>query len=250
MMDKQLIKLRFTKAIESYSKTAIVQQQIARKLIQLMMKKLPNQLGDVFEIGCGTGVYSYLLNNHFRFDNIILNDICPEVNELLSTKLQTKFSFLGGDAEEIVFPKQVELITSSSSIQWFDNREKFFVKSYESIQKGGFLTFSTFGFKNLKEIQSITNISLSYPSLEQLKGELLKANFEILYSEEELIELKFESPNAVLRHLKNTGVTGVSRQHWTKSKLASFSKTYRAQFSNESNVLLSFHPLYIIAQKK
>jgi len=55
----------------------------------------------------------------------------------------------------------------------------------------------------------------------------------------------------VLKHLKQTGVTGTEKRIWTRSRLQSFCKEYTTRFSDAAgNVNLTYHPIYIIARKK
>ena len=91
---------------------------------------------------------------------------------------------------------------------------------------------------------------LDYLSVEELQA-LLSPRFDILYAEEEVISLPFPTPQAVLKHLKQTGVTGTEKRMWTRSRLQSFCKEYTTRFSDAAgNVSLTYHPIYIIARKK
>ena len=65
------------------------------------------------------------------------------------------------------------------------------------------------------------------------------------------LSLPFPSPQAVLKHLKQTGVTGTEKRMWTRSRLQSFCKEYTTRFSDAAgNVSLTYHPIYIIERKK
>ena len=54
----------------------------------------------------------------------------------------------------------------------------------------------------------------------------------------------------VLRHLKDTGVTGIRPCHWTRKKLADFSMRYAGRYAApDGGVTLTYHPIYIICVK-
>jgi hypothetical protein len=96
----------------------------------------------------------------------------------------------------------------------------------------------------------LTGISLRYPTLDNLRLSL-SDSFDLIYSHEELQKLTFKTPAEVLRHLKATGVTGISKQRWTKAKLSHFSNQYEKLFQSEKEgITLTYHPVYIIIKKK
>ena len=114
----------------------------------------------------------------------------------------------------------------------------------------GLLAFSTFGATNMHEIRQLTGHGLDYPSIKELQA-LLSPGFDILHAEEEVISLPFPTPQAVLKHLKQTGVTGTEKRMWTRGRLQSFCEEYTTRFSDAAgNVSLTYHPIYIIARKK
>jgi malonyl-CoA O-methyltransferase len=70
-----------------------------------------------------------------------------------------------------------------------------------------------------------------------------------VYAEEETIEQHFATPKDVLRHLKETGVTGIRSRHWTPRQLMEFCNRYTEMFGSGHDVALTYHPIYIIAKK-
>ena len=77
-MDKQLISKRFSKAIATYPQEANVQRQIADKMIHLLTKHISFPCSKVIEFGCGTGIYSRMLLQALRPEELFLNDLCPD----------------------------------------------------------------------------------------------------------------------------------------------------------------------------
>lgn len=231
-MNKTIIAERFSKAISTYPREANVQRQIANKMIRLLQKHIPSPCPKVIEFGCGTGIYSRMLLHTLRPEELLLNDLCPEMRYCCEDLLREKqVSFLSGDAETISFPDKSTLITSCSALQWFDSPEEFFKRCNTLLHSQGYFAFSTFGKKNMKEIRELTGKGLPYRSKKELEA-ALSFHFDILYSEEELIPLSFEDPMKVLYHLKQTGVNGLSaqsslypkheKQTWTRRDLQHF----------------------------
>ena len=314
-IDKALVARRFAHARDTYGSEARVQQQVAEKMLRLLTAHAcisaaaPGGNGDrqqprnaalsfrhIAEFGCGTGCYSRLLLRTLQPETLLLNDLCPEMEECIhdlltgggrlprapqagnasgvlydadvelygaetpsestkaplygSSPATTAVSFLPCDAETLDFPQGTDLITSCSTLQWFADTERFFARCHRFLSDGGILAFSTFGKKNMREIHALTGHGLEYLSLDNLKV-LLSPRFEILYAEEEIVSLPFGTPLEVLRHLKQTGVTGTEKKVWTRGRLQSFCDEYIRMCGNDDrSVSLTYHPIYVIARKR
>ena len=258
-MDKRLIAERFAKARGTYDREARVQQQVAENMMRLVCQYAGDETAcfrKVVEFGCGTGSYSALLLHTLKPETLLLNDLCPEMDECVDGLRHPQepsggqVRFVAGDAEELDFPEGTDLMTSCSTLQWFNDPGAFFTRCHQALVADGLLAFSTFGATNMHEIRQLTGHGLDYLSVEELQA-LLSPGFDILHAEEEVISLPFPTPQAVLKHLKQTGVTGTEKRMWTRSRLQSFCKEYTTRFSDAAgNVSLTYHPIYIIARKK
>ena len=220
-MDKRLIAERFARARDTYSREARVQQQVAEKMLRLLTEHT-SLFHRIVEFGCGTGSYSRLLLDKLQPESLLLNDLCPEMRECLADLLpQNMVQFIPGDAEALDFPEGTDLITSCSTLQWFNDPEAFFARCHRFLSEDGYLAFSTFGAENMREIHTLTGHGLEYLQIETLK-ELLAPHFETVYAEEEIVSLPFNTPLQVLQHLKETGVTGTEKKVWTRGRLQTF----------------------------
>lgn len=252
-IDKLQIAQRFSKARQSYNDHAVVQKQICQHLMHLMLQNVPSQhFKQVLEIGCGSGRLSHLMQQHLQIDQLILNDLYPEIQQYF--KQADGLEWLIGDIEQLPLPQFVDLAVSSSALQWMSDLKALIQRVYQALQPNGFFCFSTFGPQNLQEIKALTGQGLSYFSLEYIQQFLLSQGFEILHVSESLHSLNFEHPRQVLQHLKATGVTAVASDYrWTKQSLAQFYQNYQ-QYSqcNEAGLTeyqLSYHPIYCIARR-
>ncbi|MDR0573245.1 MAG: malonyl-ACP O-methyltransferase BioC [Tannerella sp.] len=249
-MDKELIIRRFAKASASYEEEATVQRQIAVKMASLLTSHI--NLGHcrkILEIGCGTGIFSRILINRLKPEQMLLNDICPEMHEQLKDIINDRVLFKSGDAETCPFHEKYNLVASCSTIQWFKDPGAFFLRIHRLLTAEGLLAFSTFGNDNIREVSSLTGQRLSYLSPEELKNKL-SARYHLLHVSEEKILKRFKNPKEILYHLKRTGVTGIGQQQWTRDHLIRFCDKYRMLYNDKEEVILTYHPIYIIAQKK
>jgi len=244
----------FEKAAKSYTEHAIAQKQICQNLIRLMQEHLSEKsLDNVFEIGCGSGNLSHLLMQNFQIKQLFLNDLYPEVQQHFSES--KKLQWLIGDIEQLDLPQSLNLIASSSALQWICDLDAIFKKCSDALTQHGYLCFSTFGQQNLKEIKALTGQGLDYLSIESIQEKLMQQGFEILHLEESIEMLTFQQPKQILQHLKATGVTATASQHrWSKQSLQQFYQDYQ-QFSEldqcgQRHYQLSYHPIYCIARSK
>ena len=252
-IDKLKVAQRFEKAAQSYTQHAVVQKQICQNLIGLIQEHLSEKsLDRVFEIGCGSGNLSHLLMQNFQIKQLFLNDLYPEVQQYFSES--KKLQWLIGDIEQLDLPQSLDLIASSSALQWICDLDAIFKKCSDALTQHGYLCFSTFGQQNLKEIKALTGQGLDYLSIESIQQKL-QQNFEILHLSENIETLTFQNPKEVLQHLKATGVTATASQHrWSKQSLQQFYQDY-LQFSEldqngQRHYQLSYHPIYCIARSK
>lgn len=275
-IDKAQVAQRFAKAGQSYAEQAVVQKKICQHLIALMQNYLEQtdlEQADLeqitfecgFEIGCGSGNLTQLFLQNFKIQKLILNDLYPEVQQRFldqkiyldqkSTLDQKKLEWLIGDVEQLNFPQNLDVITSSSALQWMIDLDAIFKKSSDALNPNGWLCFSTFGQQNLKEIKALTGQGLDYLDLESIREKLEVQGFDVLHLSESIETLSFDHPKQVLQHLKATGVTATAAQHrWTKQSLQQFYSDYQ-KFSNRDErgqitYSLTYHPIYCIARRK
>lgn len=253
-IDKDIIIKNFSKSKNTYDDNAIIQRSICSKLIDIVDAHCNCSLNKVFEIGSGTGLLTKMLVKEFEVNNLILNDIAPnlissEMTSYINSNVNC-LSFLQGDAEQIDFPEKCNLLLSASTIQWFNDLDSFFKKTSEHLQREGLFIFSTFSKKNFYELKEITGRGLNYLDRIVLEKKLM-SDFDILYVCEEEKKMLFNTPLEVLNHLKKTGVNGLkTNQIWTKSDLNNFTKIYISKYSERNLVHLTYNPIYFVCKKK
>lgn len=182
------------------------------------------------------------------------NDLVAESSHCLRKVLDRfpvdEFHFLAGDIEcREDLPSALDLLVSNATLQWLDDLDDFFRMMSAHLRPGGIVAFSTFSTSNMQEIASIEDVGLAYHSLGEL--EILAGRyFELTVSREEEQRIEFSSPEAVLHHIRQTGVNGLQRRAWTKCRYQHFVAEYRRLFSCENGVYLTYHPVYCCLKKK
>ncbi|KPN72694.1 hypothetical protein AKG09_00800 [Neisseria sp. 83E34] len=236
---------RFTRALPSYGQNASAQAKIAGKLLTLLKQQFSGKVARALEIGCGSGIYSRLLQNSLTVQEWHVNDICPACEAWVSAH-----RFLSGDIETLALNTQYDLITSASTFQWLADPAALMHKLNACLNTGGILAFSTFTPENLFQIKSLTGAGLDYPTEQEWRQLLQDCGFHVCDIESESLTLHFDSPLAVLQHLKHTGVTATQKQMWTKSRMQHFTEAYRDRYAtDDGRYPLTYTPLYILAQK-
>jgi malonyl-CoA O-methyltransferase len=250
-MNSNTIKCKFSKSIDTYDDSAYAQKEIAGKLAVLIAALYPHIPKTILEIGCGTGLLTKNILTLFADARYYLNDINEKVESLMPALFPVhNFTFVGGDAQSVDFPAGIDLIVSSSTLQWFDNLPVFIRKAHQSLSPDGYMFLSTFGKNNLKEIRELTGTGLEYTSLASLR-DLFSDGFEILHLSEEEIPVTFGSSTEILSHFRRTGVnancSGLVR---TQARLRSFCNSYDKMFSDGTKVILTYNPIYLGLKKK
>ncbi len=255
LIDKQLVRERFCRTLRSYGSQAVVQKAMAAELSEIICREEPGRSFErVLEVGSGSGSLMAELLSRCFVKSYYANDLVEEslfaLQGVLDRHPVEEFHFLAGDIEcQELLPSALDLVVSNATLQWLDDLDGFFKKISDHLKPGGMLAFSTFGTSNMREISTIEGVGLSYHTLGEL--ELLAGRyFELTVSREETLRMEFPSPEAMLHHIRSTGVNGLLRRSWTKSRYLHFIKEYRRLFSSDNGVYLTYHPLYCCMKKR
>ena len=78
MIDKELVKKRFRKSLNTYEENAVVQKVTADKLIQNIEGK---EFENILEIGSATGLLTRKIKEKIKYKRYSANDIVAESKE-------------------------------------------------------------------------------------------------------------------------------------------------------------------------
>ncbi|MCW3789331.1 malonyl-ACP O-methyltransferase BioC [Plebeiibacterium sediminum] len=249
--DKTLLQKRFSSAAKTYNSHAIVQQEMARKLVALAKCKIPTTLDNTLEIGCGTGLLTCEIVKHYSIYNYMANDLVqevePAIKEIISAKKNTTYQFLHGDAQQLSITNKQDVIWSGATIQWIRDLDQFFEQTSSLLKPGGYFALSSFSTNNFIEIKTLTGKGIEYLSLKDVVVKASK-HFKIINQQSWYNKLWFNTPLEVLKHMRHTGVNGISSTKWTKKDLENFSMGYQ-QYLEEKGFPLTYHPFILILKK-
>ena len=222
--------MNFNKHYNVYEKYSLAQKQVAKNLLDYMGKSniFDTKINSIFEIGCGTGIFTREYRKYFLHSDLILNDLF-DVREFI--KDIDYNIFIQENIEELDIPKS-DLIVSSSVFQWIKDKEGLVRNIAENTNN---LCFSSYVSGNLIEIKNHFDVSLDYLNIEEFE-KILKKYFSSVKYYSETIKLDFEAPMAVLKHLKYTGVTG-------------FQKTSISKIKTFKDNILTYKVAYFICKK-
>ena len=248
MINKELVKLRFEKNLRTYDNSAVVQRKMAKILAEKISSLCGKEFPKIFEFGVGTGFLTRDILEKIRFDEYCANDIMAESGDYVK-RIIKNVKFLQGDIEKIEPEEKFDLIVSNAVMQWVLDFDEVVLKMKNHLNEGGYFAFTTFGERNYFEIKETTGLSLNYLKSDTLRQKCEKY-FDILYLEEEIASLYFDSPLDVLRHIKSSGTNGLKPLQWTFSKLKSFKKFYLENFKENNKVKLTYNPIFVVLRAK
>ncbi len=256
ILDKIRVAASFQASRATYEEHAVVQKAVSMHLLSLLENVLPKanrNFPAVLEIGCCTGFLSEELVRRFSVQAILLNDLVRDFCLLSASRVGSavqKVEILDGDIESISLPEHLDLVISSSTLQWMEDLPLLIERIAQALAFQGICAFSIFGPGTMKEIGQLTGRSLCYRSEADI-CELVSRKFEILASDQEQHVLNFPSVRGVLRHIRATGVSGVGqKERWTHSRFRQFEQEYADEFCTDAGLPVTYDSIYIVAQKK
>lgn len=245
--DKTLVKRRFHNASTTYDDSAVVQHQIADRLLSLITLKTDTH-HDILEIGCGTGYLTRNLRDRIGKASLHLWDLT--ISEHFSREFSSPTSFPKACDAEIgirTLPdSSLDVIVSASTVQWFNSLPEFFRQVERVLRKGGKAVISTFGPLTMQEINHTLGKPSPYPTLSSLRRMIPKA-LSITHLFDESIAATFPSPLDALRHIQLTGVNALNSTS-SPSVVRSLIRNYPLDCNGEATI--TYQPIYIVLEKK
>ena len=246
-IDRYRTRQNFEKSAQSYDAAAVLQQEVARRLIErLDYIKIQPQLA--VDLGCGTGQISAELLKRYPKSQVLALDLALNILE----KARKKGSWLRkalpvcADVHQLPLKAHsVDLLMSSLMLQWCDDLPKVFNDMAYTMRSGGLLLFTTFGPDTLKELRqswhSVDNFphSSQYADMHDIGDELMKAGFSQPVMDMEIITMTYSSVDYLMRDLKDIGAsnTDTSRRKGLtgKARMQAFKQAYK-QFQQEDGL--------------
>lgn len=248
VVDKELVASRFGRAVKSYTGNAAVQEECAHRLSDALVANISetSSFDNVLEVGVGQGTLTAFYTPKIRYKELYLCDIAP----MDATALPAAAHLIQGDAELEILrfaPGSLDLILSSSALQWFNSPPEFIRNAATRLAPGGVIALSYFTPETLTEVSSITGISLDYPSHSTLVETVERSGLKPLTHAAYRLQADFDSPLGALRHLQSTGVNAICRNGSANRAALKLLRNLPAQPDGKCS--LTYAAAYIIAKK-
>lgn len=252
VIDKEYVAQRFEDAATSYEDEAELQCQVASRLWTLTHKHLlPHHPIDLLEIGCGTGLLTKKYIGDIDINTLELWDIAPQNLSLCaahgSDGINLRFKQCDAELELVgVDEESLDLIISSSTVQWFHSPARFLRNAARALRRGGILAFSTYGSGMCRELRQCGIPIRDYPGENATAWHSIPS-FENIHTGSEMLVRRFDSPQEVFRHLRQSGVNALRRQPLSPVAMRHAITCY--PIDAEGKAPLTFNPLYFIYRK-
>lgn len=252
--DTERVRLCFRRALSTYHQSAAPQAEIAESLGDMLKKHSHAEAFQrVFEFGSGTGILTRRILHEFAVKELYLNDLVadakPMLEKIVAERVQ-HLRFLPGPAELQEIPEDLDLVMSTSTVQWITDLPGFLQRLAQSLNPGGWLAISGFGSDQFKELRALGRSRgvLDYRNCDDWRA-LIPRELSVVATHQRPMTLYFQNVLQLLRHLRETGVNGRGGATWNRRRLAVFEHDYRATFESGGSIPLTYDPVWIIARK-
>ncbi len=253
IIDKEHVALRFTDTAQTYDDEAKMQLQAATHLWEITRPQIQHtSLRDVLEIGCGTGLLTRLCIQSIAPTDLMLWDIAPIASDLINdcynTNINTRFKQCDAETElKFLPPNSLDLVISSSTVQWFHSPAGFIHDAAKALRRGGLLAFSTYGPQTCRELSAAGIDTRHYHDFDAPIWLPSNSDLELIHKEEAIITTQFDSPREVFLHLRRSGVNALRREPLSAAAMRQALKSY--PLDSQRKAPLTFNPLYFIYRK-
>jgi malonyl-CoA O-methyltransferase len=254
-MNQSRVRHSFRRGLASYHQHASAQAEIAARLVQILQgQEAPDRFDNVLEFGCGTGHLTRPLLQSLDIQHLTLNDLVAEAAPGLGALTKdrsdrTHFTF--GPIETVPLPSELDLIISTSTVQWVSDMPALMARLSARLSPGGWLAISGFGTAQFHQLRSLGSSAAapSYVDAGDWPG-LLPRDLDLVHVSQSAIDMEFATAMELLRHLRHTGVNAQAEQHWSRGRLTAFEDNYRTKFGRAGKLPLTYDPVWMIARRR
>jgi malonyl-CoA O-methyltransferase len=243
----------FSRAAPSYDSHARLQRNVTKQLWKRYGSYADNA-GILLDAGCGTGMLASMLEQEEFAGTLLQLDIA----EAMCRKAVSYSPVINANICQLpVHNESIHTVFSSLALQWVSPLSAALSELHHVCIPGGHAILSTLLPGTLHEL----DISFRHAGYEQAVQPFLTAEnvietahrtgWEIVDSHEAIMPLAFNSPEAVMHHLKGLGATrkGKRSRTLTKTMLATMKSYYREHYSTAQEVTASFNVLMLLLKK-
>ena len=270
VINKQLLKRRFSKRADTYDEFATVQKKMADKLLSLLQKELPTEQPlRILEIGSGTGYVTKALLASFPEANITAIELAEGMitkakQEIASQRVQ----FICADIESYSLQDTYDVVISNTCFQWLNEPQQTLQRLRQNLKPNGMLLFSTFGINTFQELHrahaTVTNdlecqskpLGQSFPTLQALTTLSVSASpkapalAKVIAKEDIHVEY-FPTVRDFLHAIQRIGATNSNaiRDPRSPGFFRKLFAAYEAQDATAKGIPATYHCLYILLRQ-
>lgn len=254
--DRKITRKHFEKAAESYDAAAVLQQEVARRMIE-RLDYIKIQPDVALDLGCGTGQVTEALLKKYPKSQIIALDLATA----MVAKARKKGSWfrkpigICADVNQLPIKKNsVDLLVSSLMLQWCDDLPSVFKEMAGTMRAGGLLLFTSFGPDTLKELREswreVDNLPHSnhYSDMHDIGDQLMQAGFSQPVMDMEMITMTYPHVRLLMHDLKQIGASNTTkgrRKTLTgKQRIKAFEAAYEKYKQDDGLYPASYEVIY------
>ncbi|MGH8726740.1 MAG: malonyl-ACP O-methyltransferase BioC [Burkholderiales bacterium] len=251
LVEKRAKKRAFERAAETYDAAAVLQREVARRLIERLeyVKQAPMVILDA---GAGTGFASGELTARYPGSSVIALDIAHPMLRRARAGL-----LVCADIEQLPLKREsVGMVWSNLTLQWSNRPDFVFSEAARALQPGGLFLFSTFGPDTLKELRvawrdADTHVNL-FADMHDLGDLVVASGLVDPVMERETLTVTYSEVTDLMRDLKAIGAQNATfgrRKGLTgRAALERVQKNYE-HFRRDGKLPATFEVIYAHAWK-
>jgi len=258
-IDRLAMRAAFDKAATSYDAVAVLQQEVADRLVERMDLMTMKPIS-ILDAGSGTGFVSQLIAARYPKAKITALDLAFNMLKQAKGKRSFKqrfnrqFCHVNAEVENLPFADaSVELVISGLTLQWCQDLPRVFKEFKRVLAPGGLLMFSSFGPDTLKELRQswaevddLAHVN-AFADLHDVGDALVQSGFADPVMDMEMLTMTYKDVKTVMSDLKQIGAHNVmqGRSHniTGKTKLQKMIQAYE-QFRVDGLVPVSHEIVY------
>lgn len=224
LFDAKHVRRAFSRAASSYHAAAVLQQEVAKRLLESLDYLEERQPQVVLDVGSGPAHATAAMKKRWPRAQVIALDLALPM--LAEAKKQAgwwrPFSRVCADARALpLADNSVDVIFSNLCLQWVEDLPSVFAGFRRVLKPGGLLVCSTFGPDTLVELReafaqadAIPHVS-RFVQIAQFGDALMMAGFRDPVLDRDLFTLTYDGLPALMRELKAIGATNAlsERRH-------------------------------------
>ncbi|WP_449465515.1 malonyl-ACP O-methyltransferase BioC [Stenotrophomonas humi] len=224
LFDPKHVRRAFSRAASSYHAAAVLQQEVAKRLLESLDYLEDKQPQVVLDIGSGPAYSTAVMKKRWPKAQVIALDLAMPM--LVEAKKQAgwwrPFSRVCADARALpLADNSVDVIFSNLCLQWVEDLPSVFAGFRRVLKPGGLLVCSTFGPDTLVELREAfahaddTAHVSNFVQIAQFGDALMMAGFRNPVLDRDLFTLTYDDLPALMRELKAIGATNAmhNRRH-------------------------------------